>query len=142
MTDIALSRPRLGVSVAVWRGEEVLLVRRKRPPCAGCWSLPGGLVEYGETLACAAMRELQEETGVTAEIAGFVGHNEVIGGGDSGKGHIVIAVFVARHAGGTPRPGDDAAEAVFMPPAEIAGLAVTARLGEFIAASRRILAGA
>lgn len=54
------ARPLLGVSVVVWHDDKVLLVKRGRPPRQGWWSLPGGLVEAGEELHAAALRELRE----------------------------------------------------------------------------------
>ncbi|MEP0519716.1 MAG: NUDIX domain-containing protein [Hyphomicrobiales bacterium] len=63
MTEF-LNRPILAVSVAVWSGEQVLLVRRRKAPNKGLWALPGGKVEFGENLASAAIREMREETGL------------------------------------------------------------------------------
>ena len=57
-------RPISGVGVAVFRNEEVLLVKRKKAPYKGQWSLPGGKQRLGETVTQAARRELMEETGV------------------------------------------------------------------------------
>ncbi|MBU1212468.1 MAG: NUDIX domain-containing protein [Alphaproteobacteria bacterium] len=62
-----------GASMAVFQDGNVLLVRRARPPLAGLWSLPGGRRERGETAAEAALREVREETGVRALIAGRLG---------------------------------------------------------------------
>jgi len=63
-------RPIVGVLAVVLRGERVLVVRRANPPMSGRWGFPGGVLELGETVAQGAMRELLEETGVTAEAAG------------------------------------------------------------------------
>ena len=72
------SRPFLAASIAVFRDGLVLLAERAVPPGARCFSLPGGLVEPGEGLRDAALRELREETGVEAEVIGFNDHVEVI----------------------------------------------------------------
>ena len=64
--------PRISVGLVVWRETEVLLIRRANPPFQGCWSIPGGKLEYGERLVDAALRELQEETATTAQIAGLI----------------------------------------------------------------------
>ena len=69
--------PKLGASACVWRGGRVLLIQRAKPPI-GIWSLPGGHVEFGETAHAAAMRELLEETGTTADLTAFVRLYEII----------------------------------------------------------------
>ena len=63
-------RPIVGVLAVVMRGDRALVVRRANPPMSGRWGFPGGVLELGETVAQGAMRELFEETGVTAEAAG------------------------------------------------------------------------
>ncbi|MGJ3230955.1 MAG: NUDIX hydrolase [Oceanicaulis sp.] len=100
----------LGVGLVVWRSDEVLLIRRGKPPFEGLWSIPGGKVEPGETLAAAALRELAEETGTKAEIAGLIDVFENI----SPHGHFVMVDYAARWLSGEPQAGDDALEARFM----------------------------
>lgn len=100
----------LGVGAVVWRGEEVLLIRRGKPPFQGRWSIPGGKVEPGETLASAVLRELGEETGTKAAIAGLIDVFETI----SPHGHFVMVDYAARWISGSPVAGDDALEARFM----------------------------
>lgn len=65
-------RPLVGVGAVVVREGAVLLVQRAREPLAGQWSLPGGLVELGETLEQAVVRELREETGLVVKVRGLV----------------------------------------------------------------------
>ena len=104
-------RPVPCVGVVCWRGEEVLLIRRGRPPRLGEWSIPGGKVEWGESLAEAALRELREETGVEAELAGLVEVYEII----EPDFHYVLIDYAARWLKGDPVAADDADEAQFMP---------------------------
>lgn len=112
------ARPVVGVGVVCFRGGEVLLVRRGKPPRQGEWSLPGGKLEWGESVRDGALRELAEETGVRAEIACLV---DVIDGLFPGEGpaglenHYVLIDFAARWLSGEPVAGDDAAEAQFFP---------------------------
>ena len=76
----------LAASVAVFRDGKVLLATRTKPPADQLWSLPGGKVEAGETLEEAALRELDEEVGVTARILGFNRHVEIFGRDAAGRG--------------------------------------------------------
>jgi ADP-ribose pyrophosphatase YjhB (NUDIX family) len=93
--------PLLAASAAVFRDGRVLLAARARPPMEAVWSLPGGLVELGEPMEAAALRELAEEVGVSARIIGFAGHAEFIERDESGvKRHFVIAAFAASWVAG------------------------------------------
>lgn len=113
---VAFSPPVPAVGVVCLRGDEVLLIRRGQPPRLGEWSLPGGRIEPGEGARDAALRELFEETGVTAEIVGLI--DVVDGVFPEIERHYVLIDFAARWIAGEPVAGDDAAEAVFMPVAE------------------------
>lgn len=108
------SDPILAVGVVVVVGGALLLVRRKHEPGTGRWSLPGGRVEPGETLECAARREALEETGLDCEIGALVGTAELPA---PGGGRYLVTDFAARpvHADASPVPGSDALEAVFWP---------------------------
>lgn len=105
--------PALSVD-AVWlRRGRVLLVRRGRSPFRGAWALPGGFVEPNETVEEAMGRELLEETGLCGRPARIVG---VYSGPDRDPRHPTTTVaFLIRGRGGTPRGGDDAAEAAWVP---------------------------
>lgn len=108
-----LPAPVPAVGVVCLRGEEVLLIRRGRPPRQGEWSLPGGRIEPGERAIVAALRELREETGVEAEITGLL---DVVDGlfPEAGR-HFVLIDYAARWLSGEPVAGDDALEARFVP---------------------------
>ncbi|MXN66037.1 NUDIX domain-containing protein [Stappia sp. GBMRC 2046] len=113
MSDI----PRLGVSVLCLRDAEILLVKRGKEPYFGHWSLPGGLVEFGERLADAASRELLEETSVTALLeAEPVETFDIIQKQEDGvaAAHFVLAVFRGTYENGEARAGDDAAEVAWV----------------------------
>ena len=123
------AQPMVGVGGVVIEGEQVLLVRRARPPLQGQWSLPGGLVEVGEKLADAVRREILEETGLRVRVERMV---EVldritfatspisgkISGRKSGrdakkrvKYHYVLVDFLCRVRGGKLQAADDVSDA-------------------------------
>lgn len=109
-------RPSATVGVVCLRGDQVLLIKRGNPPRQGQWSLPGGRLEWGETLKAGALRELAEETGVTARILGLI---DVVDGlftsrttGETTR-HYVMIDYAARWLAGEAVAGDDAAEARF-----------------------------
>lgn len=112
------------VSVALQRGERLLLVKRGRAPAKGLLAFPGGRVETGETLEEAARRELFEETGLTAE--GFEVH-EVLDVESATAGAVYrLTVFRATHVSGEPAAGDDAETAGWFSLDEMAALPITA----------------
>ncbi len=113
----------------------MLLAARARPPLEGVFTLPGGLVEPGETLAETAIRELHEEVGVEAEIIGFVGPVEVIEPDEAGrtKHHFVICAHAARWISGEGTIGDEALEVRWLRPDELGSVRTTAGLGRIVA---------
>lgn len=109
-------RPTPAVGVVCFRGDEVLLVRRGTPPLKGAWSLPGGRIEPGETTQEAALRELGEETGVSAQLIGLVDVVDAIFTSRRSGAltrHYVLVDYAARWQSGEPIGGDDAADAKF-----------------------------
>ena len=133
------TRPILAVSAAVFRDGRVLIVRRARAPLIGHFSLPGGVVEIGETLAEAVARELMEEVGVSAEIIGFNRHLDAIAHeGGRVRTHFVIASFVARWTGGEARMSDEVNRADWIDPAAPLPSPTTPGLGEILASAARI----
>ncbi|MYB23633.1 MAG: NUDIX domain-containing protein [Acidimicrobiia bacterium] len=124
-----MKRPEVCVGAVAVRDGSLLLVRRGHGPAAGEWSVPGGRVEWGETLAAAVVRETAEETGLDVLCEGFADWVERIGAGH----HYVIADFwVSVLSDGPPTAGDDAAEARWVPLEELGGLDLTAGLGDFL----------
>src|SRR5215470_14311328 len=95
------ARPQLAVSAAIFRDGKILLVRRARSPAKGFYSLPGGRVEFGESLHAALRREVDEETGLKIEITGLAGWREVLPG-QTGGGHYLIMSFAARWTANEP----------------------------------------
>ncbi|HVY20396.1 MAG TPA: NUDIX domain-containing protein [Bauldia sp.] len=129
----ATIRPVLGVSALVVDGTRVLLVKRGKAPLKGCWSLPGGHLETGETLAAAAAREVAEETGIAARGLRQIETVEIIPtAASSADRHIVLVVFRGEGTG-TPVAGDDAAEARWVPRGEVAGLHMVEETKQLIA---------
>ena len=114
-------RPYLAVSAVIIRDGEFLAVRRARAPMQGLFTLPGGGVETGESLAEAAVREVREETGLTIETVALAGHREVVTRDDTGRvqRHFVILTFAARWVAGEPRLNEELLEARWMRPAAL-----------------------
>ncbi len=109
------AQPAVGVGAVVIKGDEVLLIRRGRPPKQGEWSIPGGRQEAGETVRDCALREVREETGVTAGNPQLVDVVDLIGA----AGHWTLVDFAADWIAGEPVPGDDAADARWVKAADI-----------------------
>lgn len=107
----------------------LLLVRRGRGPAAGEWSVPGGRVEAGETLAEAVVRELREETGVAGVCDRFLGWVERIG---PDRHFLILDFTVTVPSGLHPVAGDDAAEAAWVPMVDLAGRRLVEGLAEFL----------
>ena len=91
--------PQLAVSASIFRGDKVLLVRRANVPGKGLYSLPGGRVEFGETLHVALHREVDEETGLRIEIIGLATWREVVPGTSGGGGERARGAGLENYAG-------------------------------------------
>lgn len=116
------AHPRIGVGVVVFKataeGVQVLLVKRRRPPREGEWSLPGGKQELGESIRETARREVREETGVEIDLLGLVDVvDSITPDPETPDGppafHYTLVDFAARWTAGEPTAGDDAAETVW-----------------------------
>jgi ADP-ribose pyrophosphatase YjhB (NUDIX family) len=128
----------LAVSAAIFRHDKILLVRRARSPAKGYYSLPGGRVEFGETLHAALHREIREETAMEIEIIGLAGWREVVPE-TSGRGHFLIMSFAARWAAGEPVLNDELDDARWLDPDALGDLKVTGGLPEVIQQAWRLL---
>ncbi|MFC0283803.1 NUDIX hydrolase [Camelimonas abortus] len=140
------ARPLLAASCLAVRDGRVLVARRVAPPLV--WSAPGGLVEAGESLEAAALRELREETGVSARITGLAGHLEHVAWERGGAApadeadrvlrHYVIICFAARWIAGEAQVSAEAAAVRWATPAEMAALNVTDGLQELARRALRL----
>jgi 8-oxo-dGTP diphosphatase len=126
---VAEPRPELCVGAVAVDAEQILLIRRGRGPAQGLWSVPGGRVEAGETLAEAVVRELLEETGLEGVCESLLGWVERI----SDDYHFVILDFrVTVVTLGEPAAGSDAAEAAWVPLHQVTDLPLAEGLAEFL----------
>lgn len=137
-------RPFLAVSAAIIRGDRFLLVRRAMPPAEGLYTLPGGVVEAGETLTEAVCREVREETAIEIEPIALAGYREAIVRDETGrtKRHFVILPFACRHVRGEPALNGELVEARWALPSELAGVRTTEGLAGIVEAAFVIAAGA
>lgn len=139
-------RPFLAVSAAIIRDGHVLVARRAKAGSAsvGLFTLPGGVVEAGETLHQAVVREVAEETEMAIEPVALAGHREFITRDRDGRveRHFVILCFAAHWLAGDGVPNDELAELRWLRPDEIAGLRTTEGLAEIVASAFRLISAA
>ncbi len=114
-------RPLVGVGAVVFKGDDVLLVRRGHPPAEGTWAFPGGLVELGESSAEAVRREVREECGISIEPVDLAGVFEPIVIDEDGRirYHYVVLDFLARYVEGDLKAASDVWEARWVPQEQI-----------------------
>ncbi len=137
-SPIQPSHPQLAVSAAIFRDGKILLVRRARSPAKGFYSLPGGRVEFGETLHAALHREVAEETALKIEIVDLAAWREVMPG-TSGAGHYLIMSFAARWTGGEVVLNDELDDHRWLAPAALGDLKITGGLQEVIQSARSVI---
>ena len=116
-------QPLVGVGAVVFKDGEALLVRRGQEPALGSWSLPGGLVELGETLADAIRRELAEETGLSVTLLGIAAVAERVFRDPDGRiaYHYVLVDFLCDYLRGDLTAGSDITAARFVALRELTG---------------------
>ena len=113
--------PALTVDAVIVKNGKIVLIKRKEEPFQGYYALPGGFVEYGETVEAALRREVLEETGLVVEVSSLIGiysdpHRDP-------RGHVVSAAFAAVIVSGELTGGSDAVEANFWQIADLPPLA-------------------
>jgi len=134
ITVAADDRQRLGME-GTGPARGVVLIRRRFPPLAGEWSLPGGTVEVGETLEAATAREIVEETGLAVEIGPVVDVFDRIMLDESRhvQYHFVLIDYVCRAVGGRLCAGSDVSDAIVADPADLAPYRLTDKARSVIA---------
>jgi 8-oxo-dGTP diphosphatase len=138
MSPVQPSYPQLAVSAAIFRDGKILLVRRAKSPARGFYSLPGGRVEFGETLHAALHREVAEETALKVEIVDLAAWREVVPG-TSGGAHYLIMSFAARWSAGEPVLNDELDDYKWLAPDALGELKMTFGLQEVILSAWRLL---
>jgi 8-oxo-dGTP diphosphatase len=130
-------RPILAASAAIIRDGLVFIARRARGPALGVWTMPGGMVEAGETLSAALIREILEETSMTIEPVTLAGHREVVVRDEAGRvsRHFVILCFASRWVKGETVLNDELDEFRWVRPTELGDLKTTEGLDEIVAAA-------
>ena len=120
-------QPSVGVGAVILDGDRVLLVKRGHAPLKGEWSLPGGMVELGETLEAALAREVLEETGLEVAVGPLVEVFDRVERSPDGRVsyHFVIIDYACRVRAGQIQHGSDAEDARWVPVAELAAYRVT-----------------
>jgi 8-oxo-dGTP diphosphatase len=104
--------PLVGVGAIIIEGERVVLVKRAHPPIQGQWSIPGGVLEVGEMVREAAIREAREETGLIVEPGELLGvYDRILHDAEKRvQYHYVLIDFLCRRLGGELSAASDAAE--------------------------------
>ena len=120
-------RPILGVGALIFDGDSILLVERGAEPMKGYWSLPGGVLKTGETLAQGIVREVREETGLDVEPVAMLEIFERIIRDSRGapEYHYVLIDYICRATGGSLRAADDASRAEWVPHSSLSAYQIT-----------------
>ena len=131
-------RPIAAVGGIVWKGDDVLLIRRGKPPREGEWSLPGGGQELGETLEAALKREVFEETGIEIRVIGLLTVVDAIFPDGAGRirHHYTLIDYTAEWVAGAPRPGSEEKAAEWVSPDRLKDIALWEKTRTVIEESR------
>jgi 8-oxo-dGTP diphosphatase len=126
--------PLIGVGAIIIEHDRIVLVKRGHPPLAGEWSIPGGVLEVGETLRQAAVREALEETGLRVEVGELLGvYDRIVRDSDERTlYHYVLVDFLCRRIAGEPQGAGDAAEARWFTRGEVGQLSLAEDTAEVI----------
>jgi len=137
-------RPIVGVGAVIVDAGRVVLVRRDREPLKGEWSIPGGVLELGETLREGTAREALEETGLTIEVGEVLEvFDRIVRDSDGGtRFHYVLVDFLCRRVAGELRSGSDAAEARWVSAGELERFALSDGAEQVIRKALQAAAGA
>jgi len=126
--------PLVGVGAIIIERDRVVLVKRAHPPLAGTWSIPGGVLEMGETIRQAAAREALEETGIAVEVGELLGvYDRILRDADERtRYHYVLIDFLCRRIAGQLQAAGDAAEARWFTRGELGQLSLAEDTAEVI----------
>jgi ADP-ribose pyrophosphatase YjhB (NUDIX family) len=128
------ARPLVGVGAVIFRGEQILLVQRGKEPSKGIWTIPGGMVELGETVREAILREVEEETCLSVEVLGVADVIDAIRTDGDGRirTHYVLIDFVTRHLSGEAVAATDVDGVKWIHPSSLHEYEPTERLVEVV----------
>ena len=135
------TRPLVGVGAVIFTSERlVVLVKRRHEPLAGQWSLPGGMLELGESLEAGLAREMLEETGLHVDVGPVVEVFDRILFDDDGRVryHFVLVDYVCTVRGGTLASGSDVADVVLADPGDLEKYRLAAKAVDVIEKARRL----
>ena len=138
------ARPIVGVGGVVFIEGRVLLIKRRFEPLAGRWSLPGGALELGETLAEGLAREMKEETGLDVNVGPVIDVFDRITRDDQGRArfHYVLVDFLCSVRTGAPVAGSDVAEVALVETGDLARYDLTPKTIDVIERARTLDSGA
>lgn len=127
-------QPIVGVGGVIVEGNQVLLIRRGREPLKGEWSIPGGMLELGESLKEGVSREVREETGLKVRpLEALLVFDRIQKNGKRIQYHYVIVDYVCRRTGGHLKPGSDVLDARWVERDELPNYRITRKAAQVIA---------